>query len=32
MVRGGASGRLVNVTPNVIARYARILDEQGLVA
>ena len=31
VVRGGASGRLVNVTPNVIARYARILDEQGLV-
>jgi hypothetical protein len=25
MARGGRSGRLVNVTPNVIARYARLL-------
>ena len=27
--RGGTSGRLVNVTPRVIARYARVLDELG---
>ena len=27
--RGGSSGRLVNVTPRVIARYARVLDELG---
>ena len=27
-VVGGRSGRLVNVTPNVIARYARLLDGQ----
>jgi hypothetical protein len=25
---GGRSGKLVNVTPNVIARYARLLDER----
>ena len=29
--RGGASGRLVNTTPRVIARYARIMDELGLL-
>jgi hypothetical protein len=29
--RGGASGRLVNVTPRVIAQYARLLDELGLL-
>ena len=29
--RGGDSGRLVNVTPHVMARYARILGEMGLV-
>ena len=29
---GGRSGRLVNVTPNVVARYARLLDELGLLA
>jgi hypothetical protein len=26
---GGSSGRLVNVTPHVVARYARLLDEQA---
>jgi hypothetical protein len=29
VARGGRSGRLVNVTPNVVARYARLLDERG---
>jgi hypothetical protein len=29
--RGGASGRLVNVPPRVIARYARLLESQGLL-
>jgi hypothetical protein len=29
---GGKSGRLVNVTPNVVARYARVLDERGLLS
>jgi hypothetical protein len=29
--RGGASGRLLNVTPRVIARYAVVLDELGLL-
>lgn len=29
---GGRSGRLVNVTPNVIARYARVLEERGLLS
>jgi hypothetical protein len=29
---GGRSGRLVNVTPNVVARYARTLGEQGLLS
>ncbi len=29
--RGGASGRLVNVTPGVIARYARLLERRGLL-
>ena len=29
---GGRSGRLVNVTPNVIARYARLLDARGLLS
>jgi hypothetical protein len=29
--RGGASGRLVNVTPRVVARYARLLDRLGLL-
>jgi hypothetical protein len=29
--RGGASGRLVNVTPRVVARYARLLDDRGLL-
>jgi hypothetical protein len=28
---GGRSGRLVNVTPNVVARYARLLDDRGLL-
>lgn len=27
--RGGNSGRLVNVTPNVVARYARLLDDRA---
>jgi hypothetical protein len=27
--RGGKCGRLVNVTPNVIARYARLLDDRA---
>ena len=27
--RGGASGRLVNVTPRVISRYARLVDDLG---
>ena len=26
--RGGASGQLVNVTPNVVARYARTLERR----
>jgi hypothetical protein len=26
---GGKSGQLVNVTPNVVARYARLLDDRG---
>jgi hypothetical protein len=29
--RGGASGLLVNTTPRVIARYARLLDDLGLL-
>ncbi len=29
--RGGESGRLVNVTPHVMARYAKVLLEMGLV-
>ena len=29
---GGKSGRLVNVTPNVVARYARLLDERRLLS
>jgi len=29
---GGRSGRLVNVTPNVVARYARLLDDRGLLS
>ncbi len=28
VARGGSSGRLVNVTPNVVARYARLLEER----
>ncbi len=31
VVGGGKSGRLVNVTPNVIARYARHVDDAGLL-
>jgi hypothetical protein len=27
IARGGRSGRLLNVTPNTIARYARLLEE-----
>ncbi|MGH2517160.1 MAG: hypothetical protein ACRDHP_16040, partial [Ktedonobacterales bacterium] len=27
VARGGASGRLLNVTPRVVARYARLLGE-----
>ena len=29
---GGKSGRLVNVIPNVVARYARLLDERRLLS
>jgi hypothetical protein len=29
---GGRSGELVNVTPNVVSRYARLLDDRGLLA
>lgn len=29
--RGGSDGRLINATPNTIARYARLLAERGLV-
>jgi len=29
--QGGRSGRLVNVTPNVVARYARLLADRGLL-
>jgi len=29
LARGGSSGRLVNVTPNVVARYARLLASRG---
>ncbi|MBA2615801.1 MAG: hypothetical protein H0U90_08545 [Actinobacteria bacterium] len=29
LARGGRSGRLVNVTPGVVARYARLLDTRG---
>ena len=29
--RGGASGQLVNVSPRVIARYARLLESRGLL-
>jgi hypothetical protein len=32
VARGGRSGRLVNVTPNVIARYARLLAERSSAA
>lgn len=28
---GGHSGKLVNVMPNVVARYARLLDDRGLL-
>jgi hypothetical protein len=31
LARGGASGRLINVTPRTAARYARLLGERGLV-
>jgi hypothetical protein len=30
--RGGTSGRLVNVTPRVVARYARVLEKLGLLS
>ena len=29
--RGGTTNKLINVTPHVISRYARILDEKGLL-
>jgi hypothetical protein len=29
--RGGKTGKLINTTPRVISRYARILDEEGLL-
>ena len=31
ILRGGITGKLVNTTPHVISRYARILDEKGLL-
>ena len=31
MAGGGASGRMINVTPRTAARYARLLVEMGLV-
>ncbi|MGH2485536.1 MAG: hypothetical protein ACRDHE_05950, partial [Ktedonobacterales bacterium] len=31
LVRGGETGRLINVTPHVVARYARLLSEKGAV-
>jgi len=30
IVRGGITGKLINVTPHVISRYARILDEKRI--
>lgn len=30
VARGGRTGRLINVTPHVVARYARLLDERRL--
>jgi hypothetical protein len=31
LARGGASGKLINVTPSTAARYARLLGDRGLV-
>jgi hypothetical protein len=31
LARGGDTGRLINVTPHVVARYARLLTEKGAV-
>lgn len=31
ILRGGITGKLINATPHVISRYARILDEEGLL-
>ena len=31
LARGGETGRLINVTPHVVARYARLLTEKGAV-
>jgi hypothetical protein len=31
LARGGDTGRLINVTPHVVARYARLLAEDGAV-
>lgn len=31
LFRGGITGKLINTTPHVISRYARILDEEGLL-
>jgi hypothetical protein len=29
--RGGKTGKLINTTPHIISRYARILGEEGLL-
>jgi hypothetical protein len=31
ILRGGPTGKLINTTPHTISRYARILDEKGLL-
>jgi hypothetical protein len=31
ILRGGITGKLINTTPHVISRYARVLDERGLL-
>lgn len=31
ILRGGITGKLINTTPHVISRYARVLDEKGLL-
>ena len=32
VAKGGRSGRLINVTPNVVARYARIVSASAVCA